>query len=212
MKIVMILLTVVILSGCYNPSWHRSDTTYEQMRQDSENCKGKLTIGHPTREEKILQYEKCMKERGYVLKGEVKQKGPATPEIEQKSPATISSIYLPEYQISPPPSGAPTEIKTLLGRWQGYWKSGSPAVLVVQKVFLEEKKLECIYAWGPWASKKEGKPGFSRLFAKLIPGPRPKATFSLGKRKYTFTLEGDLLKGTSELEGKINEIVMEKVE
>ncbi len=83
MKKVMILLAMVILSGCYRPSWHRSDTTYEQMRQDSENCKGKLIIGS-TREEKILQYEKCMKEKGYVLKGEAKQEVPATPGIEKK--------------------------------------------------------------------------------------------------------------------------------
>ncbi len=67
MKKVMILLAMVILSGCYRPSWYRSDTTYEQMRQDSENCKGKLMLGSTTREEKILQYENCMKERGYYL-------------------------------------------------------------------------------------------------------------------------------------------------
>jgi len=86
MKKVMILLAVVILSGCYNPSWYRADTTYEQMRQDSENCKGKLIIGS-TREQKILDYEKCMKEKGYVLKGEakeVKQEAPVPPEIEKK--------------------------------------------------------------------------------------------------------------------------------
>jgi len=83
MKIVMILLAVVILSGCYNPSWHRSDTTYEQMRQDSENCKGKLIIGS-AREQKILDYEKCMKEKGYVLKGEAKREVPTAPEIEKK--------------------------------------------------------------------------------------------------------------------------------
>jgi hypothetical protein len=86
MKKVVILLAVVILSGCYSPSWYRSDTTYEQMRQDSENCKGKLIIGS-TREQKILDYEKCMKEKGYVLKGEVKevkQEVPAAPEIEKK--------------------------------------------------------------------------------------------------------------------------------
>jgi len=83
MKKVMILLAMLILSGCYSPSWYRSDTTYEQMRQDSENCKGKLIIGS-TREEKILHYEKCMKEKGYALKGEVKKEIPATPEIERK--------------------------------------------------------------------------------------------------------------------------------
>jgi hypothetical protein len=83
MKKVMILLAVVILGGCYNPSWYRSDTTYEQMRQDSEICKGKLIIGS-AREQKILDYEKCMKERGYALKGEVKQEMTASPEIEEK--------------------------------------------------------------------------------------------------------------------------------
>ena len=83
MKKVMILLAMVILSGCYRPSWYRSDTTNEQMRQDSENCKGKLIIGS-AREQKILDYEKCMKEKGYVLKGEVKREVPAAPEIERK--------------------------------------------------------------------------------------------------------------------------------
>jgi len=214
MKKAMILLTIAILSGCYSPSWYRSDTTYEQMKQDSENCKGKLIMGS-TREEKIRDYEKCMKERGYVLKGEVKevkQKVPAAPEIQQKVPGTISSIPLPEYQISPPPSGAPTEIKTLLGRWQGYWKGGAPAVLVVPKVFLEEEKLECIYAWGSWGPNKDRKPGYRQFFAKLILGPKPKVTFGMERRNFAFTLEGDILKGTSELEGKINEIVMKKVE
>jgi hypothetical protein len=67
MQKVMILLAVVILSGCYRPSWYRPDTTYEQMRQDSENCKGRLIIGS-TREQKILAYEQCMKEKGYYLK------------------------------------------------------------------------------------------------------------------------------------------------
>jgi hypothetical protein len=83
MKKVMILLAMVILGGCYNPSWYRSDTTYEQMRQDSEICKGKLIIGS-TREEKILHYENCMKEKGYVLKGEAKQEVPVPPETEKK--------------------------------------------------------------------------------------------------------------------------------
>ena len=83
MKKPVILLAVMIVSGCYSPSWYRSDTTYEQMRQDSENCKGKLIIGS-TREEKILAYERCMKEKGYVLKGEVKKEVPSDPEIERK--------------------------------------------------------------------------------------------------------------------------------
>ena len=82
MKKVMILLAMVILSGCYRPSWYRSDTTYEQMRQDSENCKGKLIMGS-TREEKILGYEKSMKEKGYVLKGEVKEGVPGDAETER---------------------------------------------------------------------------------------------------------------------------------
>jgi hypothetical protein len=83
MKKVMILLAVMILSGCYRPSWYRSDTTYEQMRQDSLNCKGRLIVGS-TREEKIRDYEKCMKEKGYVLKGEIKREVPADAEIEKK--------------------------------------------------------------------------------------------------------------------------------
>jgi hypothetical protein len=52
------------------------------MRQDSLNCKGRLIVGS-TREEKIRDYEKCMKEKNYVLKGEVKQEVPDAQEIER---------------------------------------------------------------------------------------------------------------------------------
>jgi hypothetical protein len=171
---------------------------------------------HPTRKE--LRIEKEVADVDWPYKKE-----PAPPQIEaskdrppeKEKPAptsTFPKLPFPEYKISPPPANAPPEIERLLGKWQGYWISRVPAALVIQKVSLEEKKLECIYAWSPRGPNKDRKPGFRRLFAKLIPGPKPKVTFSLGKINFTFTLEGNLLKGTRELEEKINEIVMEKVE
>jgi hypothetical protein len=56
-----------MLSGCYRPSWHRANTTYAQLRSDSDWCKSQTTIGS-TRSEAIEQYEKCMRNKGYQLK------------------------------------------------------------------------------------------------------------------------------------------------
>jgi hypothetical protein len=133
-------------------------------------------------------------------------------EEKMKSTATISSVPLPEYKISPAPSKALPEIKRLLGKWQGYWKGGVPAVVVVEKVFPEAGKADCIYAWGFWGPNKENKPGYNRLSAMFIPGSKPEIRFTLGMRNYNFILEGKLLNGTGEYQGNLNKIVMEKVE
>jgi hypothetical protein len=89
MKKLMVLLAVVslvVISGCYRPSWHRANTTYAELEWDSEDCKRQINIGS-TRPEKIDQYEKCMKERGYQLKG---KDSPGTVTVKQKkAPTTI---------------------------------------------------------------------------------------------------------------------------
>ncbi len=69
-KIVLVLLamvSLVVISGCYRPSWYRANTTYAQLKSDSEVCKSQLNIGS-TRKETIDQYEKCMTDKGYELK------------------------------------------------------------------------------------------------------------------------------------------------
>lgn len=66
-KILFLFLIIGLLIGCYHPSWYRPETTYEQLKKDSDDCKGKLILGS-TREEKISAYEKCMSERGYTKK------------------------------------------------------------------------------------------------------------------------------------------------
>jgi hypothetical protein len=68
MKTILVLLAVVIgflVSGCYHPAWHRPDTTYEQLKDDSNACRNKLIIGS-SRGEQILTYERCMNEKGYI--------------------------------------------------------------------------------------------------------------------------------------------------
>ena len=65
MAVIAILLS---LSGCYRPSWHRENTTYLELRQDSDTCKSQLVIG-TAREEKIAAYEDFMVKKGYILTG-----------------------------------------------------------------------------------------------------------------------------------------------
>ena len=68
-RIILILL-IVVISGCYRPSWHRENTTYAVLKADSEWCKTQTIIG-ATRSERIDQYEKCMRNKGYRLKDQV---------------------------------------------------------------------------------------------------------------------------------------------
>ena len=67
MIILMILIGLLMISsGCYSPSWYKTNTTYSDLHQDSNICKEQLILGD-TREEKILSYERCMVERRYIL-------------------------------------------------------------------------------------------------------------------------------------------------
>ncbi len=69
-KIGLVLLAMagfLVASGCYRPNWYRANTTYGQLKSDSEWCKSEVNIGS-TREERIDQYEKCMKDKGYQLR------------------------------------------------------------------------------------------------------------------------------------------------
>jgi hypothetical protein len=81
-KMALVLLMVVI-SGCYRPHWYRANTTYAELKTDSEWCKTQTQIG-ATREERIEQYERCMESKGYQLRD---KSGPSTGEpirVEQK--------------------------------------------------------------------------------------------------------------------------------
>jgi hypothetical protein len=161
---------------------------------------------------KVLKFERPQAAKELPKgKGSLEVDRRTTDEEKMKTTSAMSSVPLPEYKISPAPSNALPEIKMLLGKWQGYWKSGVPAVLVVQKVSPQEEKADCIYAWGFWGPNKEGKPGHSGFIAKLIPGSKPEIRFTLGKRNYNLILEGKLLIGTSEYQGNLSKIVMEKV-
>lgn len=69
-KIGLVLLAMVgflMASGCYRPNWYRGNTTYGQLKSDSEWCKSQTNI-RSTRSEMIEQYEKCMRDKGYQLK------------------------------------------------------------------------------------------------------------------------------------------------
>ena len=139
----------------------------------------------------------------------------SAPPIEKAKPAITSrfaDLTLPEYEIFPLPTNAPPEIRGLLGRWQGYWNNGVAIAMVFPKVYLEERKVECIHVWGHWGPNKDRKPGFGRLFANLTPGPKPQIKFRAGDGDFTFTLEGKLLYGTRKSKTGVIEITLEKVE
>ncbi len=71
MRAQMVLVSVmVVISGCYRPSWYRENTTYAVLKADSEWCKIQTNLG-ATRAEMIEQYEKCMRNKGYQLKDQV---------------------------------------------------------------------------------------------------------------------------------------------
>ena len=83
-KLVILLLAVIMLTGCYRPNWHRANTTYAELKADSEWCKSQVKIGS-TREETIDQYERCMRNKGYELKDKSNPSGGGEPiRVEQK--------------------------------------------------------------------------------------------------------------------------------
>lgn len=81
-KIVFVLLMIVI-SGCYRPHWYRANTTYAELRGDSDWCKTQTKIG-ASRSEMIEQYEICMKSKGYELKEKDQSSGGEPIRVEQK--------------------------------------------------------------------------------------------------------------------------------
>lgn len=140
---------------------------------------------------------------------------PLTSPIEKAKPTItrkFADVTLPEYEISPPPTNAPPEIRGLLGRWQGYWKNGVAIAMVFLKVYPDERRVECIHAIGHWGPNKERKPAFHRLFANLTPGPKPQIKFRLADGDFTFTLEGNLLYGTRKSKDRVVKVTLEKAE
>jgi hypothetical protein len=102
------IVTFMFLSGCYHPSWYRPETSYEQLRDDSNDCRNKLIIGS-SRGEQISAYEKCMNERGYTKKEKyAAYDGPGAqyyhrkdcPEFNKRMTGILSSqiIYLSKEQ------------------------------------------------------------------------------------------------------------------
>ena len=93
---------IVVISGCYRPNWHRANTTYAQLKADSDWCKTQTQIG-ATREEIINQYEKCMRDKGYQLKDTSDQYSGGEPiRVEQKEGPPIaidkrSKVYVGIY-------------------------------------------------------------------------------------------------------------------
>jgi len=92
-KIGLVLLAMagfLAVSGCYRPSWYRANTTYGQLKSDSEWCKSETNIGS-TRSEMIEQYEKCMKDKGYQLKDKSNpsSSGESTIRVEHTGPVEI---------------------------------------------------------------------------------------------------------------------------
>jgi hypothetical protein len=70
-RIILVLLamvSLVVISGCYRPNWYRANTTYAELKADSEWCKSQTNIGS-ARAKMIDQYERCMQNKGYGLKG-----------------------------------------------------------------------------------------------------------------------------------------------
>jgi hypothetical protein len=95
---VVLLLLMIVISGCYRPNWHRANTTYAELKADSDWCKTQTKIGAP-RSEMIEQYEVCMKGKGYELIGKDQYSGEPTIRVEQKEGPPIvidkrSKVYV----------------------------------------------------------------------------------------------------------------------
>jgi len=81
--LVLAMVSLVVISGCYRPSWYRANTTYAGLKSDSEWCKSQTNIGS-TRAEMIDQYEKCMRDKGYQLKDKSDPSSGEPIRVEQK--------------------------------------------------------------------------------------------------------------------------------
>lgn len=85
MKTKIVLVLIIVISGCYRPNWYRANTTHAELQADSYWCKTQTKVGAP-RSEMIEQYEVCMNGKGYQLGGgpaAVGVKSPTKP-IEQR--------------------------------------------------------------------------------------------------------------------------------
>ncbi len=63
--ILMIQMVMTILNGCYRPHWYKRDMTPTQFRNDSYDCK--MSLFPMSRSERIIEFEKCMTKKGYVI-------------------------------------------------------------------------------------------------------------------------------------------------
>lgn len=95
--ILLAMVSLVVVSGYYRPNWYKVNTTYAELKTDSEWCKSQINIGS-TREEMIDQYERCMKDKGYELKGKEPYSGEPTIRVERDTgPIVIdkrSKVYV----------------------------------------------------------------------------------------------------------------------
>jgi hypothetical protein len=82
--ILLAMVSLVVVSRCYRPNWYKVNTTYAELKTDSEWCKSQINIGS-TREEMIDQYERGMKDKGYELKGKEPYSGEPTIRVERSS-------------------------------------------------------------------------------------------------------------------------------
>ena len=65
------IMSLIVITGCnspYRPIWYRENATYAEVKKDSEWCKSRTKTVDLTRIEIIVQYERCMKDKGYQLK------------------------------------------------------------------------------------------------------------------------------------------------
>jgi len=128
MKRLLVLAMVMgLLSGCYKPTWHRENTTYSQLKSDSDSCKMGVNIGS-SRDETIKQYEQCMQGKGYMLKS---------------TNQTVSPPIPSDLQIVQPDPSLPKELAAFFGKWEA--KSGSLEFSLIVENIDEEKA--SLYTW-----------------------------------------------------------------
>ena len=105
MKKTMILLNMLVAlaivsfltSGCYRSNWYRANTTYAELRAESEWCKSQTNIGS-TKAEMKDQYEKCMKNKRYNLKAREKKEVNKETKKDSESPGPPSNVFMEYYE------------------------------------------------------------------------------------------------------------------
>ena len=128
MKIkVGLVLLMVVISGCYRPNWNRANTTYAQLKADSDWCKTQTQIGAP-RSEMIEQYERCMQGKGYELKGKDSSGGgEPTVKVEQQK------------------EGLPIAIEKRVKVYVVVWGSTTPSTIIPLYNYFHKK--DCKHLW-----------------------------------------------------------------